>query len=124
MFWRAQRSLVKPFDPSSWAAALDGPKTLMPAALQIVGDPGDERRLRPDHDEVDRSFPAEGGDGGVVGDIERDQFGFLGDAGIARRGVELGQHRRGGELPGQRMLAAAGPDEKNIHAVRPVASSC
>ena len=60
----------------------------------------------------------------MVGDIERDQFRFLGDARIARRGVELRQHRRRRELPGQRMLAAAGPDEKNIHVVRPVASCC
>jgi hypothetical protein len=93
MFWRAQRSLVKPF-----------------------GDACDQRRFGSDHDEIDGFIAAEGGDGLVVGDVERDQFGFLGDAGIARRGVKPGQHRRGRQLPGQRMLATAGTDEKNVHA--------
>ena len=120
MFWRAQRSLVKPFEPSSWAAAFDGPKTLMPAARRSSAMPATSGASGPTTTRsIDLSL-AEGGDGRVVGDIERDQFGFLGDARIAGRGVELGQHRRRRELPGQRMLAATGPDEKNVHA----ASTC
>ena len=51
----AQRSLVKPFEPSSCAASRLGPKTAMPAAREIVDEAGDQRRLRPDHDQVDRS---------------------------------------------------------------------
>ena len=33
MLWRRQSSLVKLLEPSSWAAFLDGPNTLMPATL-------------------------------------------------------------------------------------------
>ncbi len=46
-----QRSLVKPFEPSSCAAALEGPKTLMPALVEIIGEAGHQRRFRPDDDE-------------------------------------------------------------------------
>jgi hypothetical protein len=34
-----------------------------------------------------------------------------GDARVARGGMELGQKRRPGELPGECMLAATGSDE-------------
>ena len=85
---------------------------------QIVGEPGDQRRLRPDDDEVDRFAPAEGDDRRMVGWIERHAFGDAADAGIARRGVELGQQRRGRQLPGQRMLAAARADEKDTCIAR------
>ena len=42
-------------------------------AAEIVGEPGDQRRLRPDDDEVDRLAPAEGDDRAVIGRIERDE---------------------------------------------------
>ncbi len=67
-----QRSLVKPFEPSSSAAALVGPKARMPAASSVVDQPGDERRFRSDDDEVDPLGLAEGDDGGVVAGVERD----------------------------------------------------
>ena len=71
----AQRSLVKPFEPSSRAASRLGPKAAMPAAREIVGDPGDQRRLRADDDQVDLSGAAETDHRTVVGDVERDQLG-------------------------------------------------
>ena len=46
-------SLANAFEPSSRAAAATGPKQRTPAAAQRVGEPGDERRLGPDDDEVD-----------------------------------------------------------------------
>ena len=52
----------------------------------------------------------------MVGDIEVDALGAFGDAGIARRGEERAELRRLGDLPGQRMLAPAGTDEKDVHA--------
>ena len=53
----AQRSLVKPFEPSRRAASRDGPKTRNAGRGKIVDEPGDQRRLRPDDDEVDRIAP-------------------------------------------------------------------
>jgi hypothetical protein len=84
-----------------------------------IGKSGDQRRFRPDDDEIDCFVTTEGDDGVMIGNVERNDGGFLGDAGIARRGVERGQHRRGGDLPGKRMLAPARPDEKHIHASDP-----
>ena len=53
--------------------------------------------------------------GGMIGRIERRQFGVFGDAGIARGGGEPGQKRRLGELPRQRVFAPARADEKDVH---------
>ena len=84
--------------------------------FEIVDHAGDQRRLRPDHDEVDLVRLAERDHRRVVGDVERDAFGLLRDAGIARRANEPVGQRAGGELPGQRVLAPAGAEEENVHA--------
>ena len=47
-------SFANDFDPSIRAASADGPKTGDAVVAELVRDPGDERRLGPDHDEVDR----------------------------------------------------------------------
>ena len=78
--------------------------------------PAHQRRLRPDHDEVDLVRLAEGDHRRMVGDVERDAFGLLRDAGIARRAIELVGQRAGGDLPGQRVLAPAGAEKENVHA--------
>ena len=52
----------------------------------------------------------------MVGDVERDAFGLLGDAGIARRADQPVGQRARRHLPGQRVLAAAGAEEENVHA--------
>ena len=44
-----------------------------------------------------------------------DAFGLLGDAGIARRAAEPCHQGGCGDLPGQRMFAAAGTDQENVH---------
>ena len=76
-------------------------------ACEIVGEPGHQRRLRPDHHEVDAVVLAEAGDRRMVGDVERHALGERRDPGIARRAIELREQRALLELPGQRMLAAA-----------------
>ena len=53
---------------------------------------------------------------GMVGEIERDAFGLLRDAGIARRAIELVGERARGDLPGQRVLAPAGTEDEDVHA--------
>ena len=79
--------------------------------------PGRERRLRPDHDELDRVRLAEGDHRGMVGDVERHAFGLARDAGIAGRAPELCHQRRGRDLPGQSVFAAAGTEQENVHGM-------
>ncbi len=52
---------------------------------EIINNAGGERRFRPDDHEIDGVGLAERDHGGVVGDIQRDAFGFTRDAGVARR---------------------------------------
>jgi hypothetical protein len=54
----------------------------------------------------------------MVGNVERDAFGFAGDSRVAGRTPQLGQQRRAGNLPGQGMLAAAGTDQENVRLSR------
>jgi hypothetical protein len=51
----------------------------------------------------------------MVGEIERDAFRLLRDAGIAGRAIELVGERAGRHFPGQRMLAAAGTEDQDVH---------
>src|SRR5262249_17795868 len=51
----------------------------------------------------------------VVGDIERHAFGLARDPRIARRAPELCRQRRRCDLPRQRMFAAAGTEQENVH---------
>ena len=110
-----QSALVNPLEPSSRAACLLGPNALMPARVEIIDDPGRERRFRADHDEIDRVALAELDHRGMVGDIERHAFGFPRDAGIARRAPEFRDQRRRRDLPRQRVFAAAGTEQENVH---------
>ena len=91
MLLARHRSLVKPFEPSSRAADFVGPNVLNARRLEIVDDAGDQRRLRPDHDEVDLVRLAERDHRRMVGDVERDAFGLPRDAGIARRADRAGR---------------------------------
>ena len=77
------RSLVKPLEPSSRAAARLGPKRLDAGRFEIVDDAGAERGFRSDHDEIDAVGAAIPDQRCVVGDIEGDAFGFARDTGIA-----------------------------------------
>ena len=54
----------------------------------------------------------------MVGDVERHAFGLLRDAGIAGRAIELVGERAGRHLPGQRVLASAGTEQKDVHGTR------
>ena len=51
----------------------------------------------------------------VVGDIERHAFGFLRDAGIAGRAIELVVEGGAGDFPGQRVFASAGTENEDVH---------
>ena len=61
---------------------------------------------------------AERDHGRMVAGIDRDQLGVVGDAGIAGGAVEPLDQGARGDLPGQRVLAAAGADEKDVHCLK------
>ena len=86
---------------------------------EIVDDAGRERRLRADHDEIDRVGLQNSITAGMVGDVERDAFGLAGDAGIARRAPQLGQQRGSGDLPRESVFAAAGTEQEDVHEMEP-----
>ena len=87
-----------------------------PAPRSSSAEPVDERRLGPDHDEVERrrgsrSRPRAARHGPT-----------LGDPGVARRGQHRVDDRRAGEAPRERVLAAADPTTRTFigaaHAAR------
>src|SRR6476661_911777 len=93
---RAQRSLVKPFEPSSLAAACDG------------------RRFGPDDHEANLPLLAEAGDRVVIANIERCELRDPGDPGIARGAIESIKERALLELPGKRVLAASSTYQQHV----------
>jgi hypothetical protein len=48
--------LAKAFDPSSSAGAAVGPKAATPGSLGRIDDPGNQRDLRPDGDQIDATL--------------------------------------------------------------------
>ena len=73
-------------------------------SFEIVGEPGDERRLGADHHEANLLLLAEAGDRRMVAQFEGDDLGDPGDAGITRRAIEPAEKRTLLELPGERVL--------------------
>src|SRR5262249_11374372 len=83
---------------------------------EIVHDAGTERRLGPDHDQIDVLRLAERDHRRMVGDVERHHLAVAGDAGVARRAEEPRDQRARRDLPGERMLASARAEEEDVHA--------
>jgi len=104
---------LRAFEPGRRRA---GPERLDTGCGQVVDKPRDERRFRPDDDEVDTALLAERLDSRIVADVQRHKFSVLGDTRIAGCCVKLCQKRTVGKLPGECMLAAAGAEEENFHA--------
>ena len=98
------------------------PERLDAGGLEIVDDPGAQRRLRPDDDEIDIVLAAKPDHARMVGEVERDAFGLARDAGIARRANEPVAERACRQLPGQRMFAPAGAEEQNVHRLECLAA--
>ena len=111
-------SLANAFDPSSCAAAADGPKQAMPLARTASATPGDQRRLRADHHQVGGDLDGQRGDRGRIGGLDVAQLRDLGDARIAGSGDQQFDGRVGGEADGEGVLAPAGPDQKYAHGRR------
>ena len=87
----------------------------MATIVERVDEPVDQRHLRTDDGELDalaldgRQQPFDV----VGGDVE--QAGVLRDAGVARRAQQLGLLRRAAERAHERVLAAAGADDEDLH---------
>ena len=112
-------SLVKPLEPSSRAACLLGPNALMPAASRSSTMPAASGASGPTTTSSTALALQKRDHRGVVGDVERDAFGLPRDAGIARRATEFRHQRRCRDLPGQRVFAAAGTEQENVHEMQP-----
>ena len=78
---------------------------------QLVGNTRHERNLGTDDDEIDVERVGEREQPFPIVGTNRVAGAERGDAGIAGGGVELAQALALGELPGERVLAAAGTDD-------------
>ena len=118
-----QSSLVKPLEPSSWAACLDGPNTLMPAAVKASAMPATSGASGPI---TTKSIFSALGQRHLAGDVlgpDVDAFGHLGDAGIAGRAVQFCAQGGRGNRPTERMFAAAAAHHQDSH-VRALTTVC
>ena len=66
-----------------------GPEALDPRRREIIYQAGDQRRFRPDDDEIDGVIRAEANDGSVVGDGKRDALGDVRNSAVPGRTIEL-----------------------------------
>ena len=82
---------------------------------QGVGHAGDERRLRPDDDEIEVERAREVEQAVGVLRAHRMARAVARDAGIAGGAVQLGEARALRQLPGERVLASAGPHDEHLH---------
>ena len=105
-------SLANALEPSSWAAAADGPNTAIPRRGHGVRDTGHQRRLRPDDDKVDSQPLGQVGDRRPVHRVHRVALGDPGHARVARRRVDGGHRGVEGQGSGEGVLAAAGTDDQ------------
>ena len=108
-------ALANSLELSSRAAAWVGPKILQPRRLEGIHDALGERRLRAHHRERDRFLARE------LDQLRYRRERHVGEpflargARIARRDEYLRDARRGGELPRERVFAAAGADDQEFH---------
>ena len=105
---------LRPLEPRRRPAR---PKGLDAGRGEVVDDPGDERALGADDDEADRIVLAECGNGGVIGDVERDICPALSRPRVPRGDEQAVAERTCRETPGKRMFPPARADQKDVHAV-------
>ena len=108
-------SFAKAFEPSIRAAAALGPKTADAGVAERVREARDERRLRADDGEVDLELAAEREQALAVLGAHRVALAEPSDAGIAGRGVQRFEPGALLQLPGERVLAPAGPNDQDPH---------
>ena len=106
---------LRPLDPRRRPARAEDADAV---AAERVADAGDERRLGPDHGQVGVEAAGEPEQGLRVVRPHRVAVAERRDSRIARRGVERGQAGCLRQLPRQRVLATARPDEEHLHGGR------
>ena len=104
--------LLRSFDPGGGGARAEHGD---PGVAQLVGNAGNERRLRADHDEVDVECAGKREQALAVLRSDRVTRAEAGDARIPGRRVELSQLVRLAQLPGERVLAPPGADQQHLH---------
>ena len=80
-----------------------------------VGDPGHQRDLGPDHDEVRRPAFGQRGDGGGVDDVDAVLLGDRRRARVARRARQRGDAGVLRERENDRVLTSTGTDHEDAH---------
>ena len=112
----AMTSLAKALEPSIRAAAGGRPEADDPGGPHGVGDPGDQRHLGPDHDEV--GLPAPSPRPATACGSTQVEPVLLGDRGGAGVAGGAGQRGDGGVLrQGEDMsvLTSTGADDQDAH---------
>ncbi|MDB5684839.1 MAG: hypothetical protein JWM75_2537, partial [Sphingomonas bacterium] len=80
-----------------------------------IHQPVDQRLFGADDDQVDIPVAHESEHRFAVPVIQFDEFGMRSDSRIAGGGIEPVETRRLRQLPGQRMFAAARPEQQDVH---------
>ena len=106
-------SLQNALEPSSSAAALEGPKVRIPASRKCVGEARHERRLGADHDQVDALVRRRGNDPVDVLGPDVDNPSVAGNARVPGGAEHLGGPRRSQQRVDERVLAAATADDQD-----------
>ena len=112
-------SLANALEPSSWAAAPDGPKHGDALGAYRVGDPGDQRRLGPDHHQVAAVSTASAATAAGSVAVDRPQLSHRGDPRVTRRRNQRGNGRIRHQPERERMLPPTTTHQKNPHARDP-----
>ena len=108
------------FEAGGGAARAEG---LDAGGFEVIDDAGAERRLGPDNDQIDAVSTAIRDHRRMVADIERNALRLTRDARIARGADEPVYERACRHLPGQRMFAAAGAKEQDVHGLQHIAGA-
>ena len=103
---------LRAFDPCRRLRRTEGGD---PAATERVHEPDHERSLRPHHHQVDADLAAEREQALAVLGANRVALPQARDPRVARRRVQLVELGARGKLPGERVLAAARPDDQHLH---------
>ena len=90
----------------------------MPGAADRVGDPGDQRDLGADHDEVGVPAVGQRGDRGRVGHVQPVLLGDRGRTGVARCAGQRGDRGVLRQREDERVLTGTGTDHQDSHGAR------
>ncbi len=108
-------SLANALEPSSCAASARRAEDRDALGAYGVGDPGDQRRLGPDHHQVGADLDGQGDHRLRVGRVDVPQVRDGGDARVARGGDQLLDVGVGGQAQRKRMLTTTATQEKYAH---------